>query len=148
MVLICGWWWWWVVNCVHRSVVPRIFFSWGFNKFSWGQRAERTGIRGRLLPSQRLRSFCKWVKTVLLIDCYWCIFHGTGNLAQLCQTFWISRGGDKPPKPLRYPTGRCTCYGIMPGYILHFVDRAPWTIGTEHNTVHCLWARMELRPGS
>jgi len=28
------------------------FFSGGFNKFSWGKRTERTGIWGRLTPSQ------------------------------------------------------------------------------------------------
>ena len=29
----------------------------------------------------------KWVKAVFLLGCYGCIFHGTGNSAQLCQNF-------------------------------------------------------------
>jgi len=32
---------------IFSSGVPRNFFRWGFNKFSWGQRTERTGIWGR-----------------------------------------------------------------------------------------------------
>ena len=35
----------------------------------------------------------KWVKAVFLLGCYGCIFHGTGNSAQLCQNFGISGGG-------------------------------------------------------
>jgi hypothetical protein len=33
---------------------------------------------------------CKWVKLVFLLGYYGCIFHGTGNSAQLCQNFGIS----------------------------------------------------------
>ena len=40
----------------------------------------------------------KWVKTVFLLGCYWCIFHGTGNSVQFCQNFRIS-GVFEPPKP-------------------------------------------------
>jgi len=42
------------------------------------------------------------VKAVFLLGCYGCIFHGTGNSAQLCQNFGIS-GGLKPP-PVRHWT--------------------------------------------
>jgi hypothetical protein len=62
---------------------PPGIFSGGFNKFSFGQRAEWTEIWGRQPPSQWFRSICKWVKPG------W-IFHGTGNSAQLCQNFGIS----------------------------------------------------------
>jgi hypothetical protein len=65
----------------------------GFNKFSWGYgREHRSG--GGSPPSQGFYSICKWVKPVFLLDCYICIFHGTGNSAQLChQNFGISGGG-------------------------------------------------------
>jgi hypothetical protein len=37
---------------------------------------------------------------MFLLGCYTCIFHGTGNLAQLCQNFGISgAGGLNPPTP-------------------------------------------------
>jgi hypothetical protein len=39
----------------------------GFNKFSWGQRAERTGIWGRWPPSQGFHSICKMSETRILI---------------------------------------------------------------------------------
>jgi hypothetical protein len=82
---------------------PENNFRWvGFNKFSWGQRAERTGIWGRKSPSQGFRSICKWVKPVFSLGCYGCIFHGTGNSAQLCQNFGIPGGGGLntlPPPP-------------------------------------------------
>ena len=46
----------------------------------------------------------KWVKVVFLLGCYRCIFHRTGNSAQLCQNFRISREGGggsgvENPKP-------------------------------------------------
>jgi hypothetical protein len=72
---------------------PGTFRVRGFNKFSWGQRAERTGIWGRQPPSQGFRSICKWVKPVFWLGCYGCIFHGTGNSAQLCQNFGITGEG-------------------------------------------------------
>ena len=47
----------------------------------------------------------KWVKAVFLLGCYGCIFHGTGNSAQLCQNFGISGGGgfEHPKAPLGTP---------------------------------------------
>ena len=41
-----------------------------------------------------------------MLGCYGCIFHGTGNSAQLCQNFGISGGGvwtpQIPPPPVRH----------------------------------------------
>jgi hypothetical protein len=54
------------------------------------------GICGRQPPNQRLHSICKWVKPILWLGCYGCIFHGTGNSAQLCQNFGISGEGLSP----------------------------------------------------
>ena len=47
----------------------------------------------------------KWVKAVFLVGCYGCIFHVTGNSAQLCQNFGISGGGVWTPQtpPLGMP---------------------------------------------
>jgi len=39
------------------------------------------------------------VKAVFLLGCYGCIFHGTGNSAQLCQNFGISEGVWTPQTP-------------------------------------------------
>ena len=54
----------------------------------------------------------KCVKAVFLLGCYGCIFHGTRNLAQLCQNFGISGGGlntptqpNPHPPPSQYATG-------------------------------------------
>jgi hypothetical protein len=38
--------------------------------------------------------------------CYGCIFHGTGNSAQLCQNFGISGGRLNPQNPPRYATAQ------------------------------------------
>jgi hypothetical protein len=43
--------------------------------------------------SQGFHSIYKLVKPIFLLGCYGCIFHGTGNSAQLCQNFGISGGG-------------------------------------------------------
>jgi hypothetical protein len=40
-----------------------------------------------------VHSICKWAKPVFWLGCYRCIFHGTGNLAQLFINFGISGGG-------------------------------------------------------
>jgi hypothetical protein len=39
------------------------------------------------------------MKPVFLLGCYGCIFHGTGNSAQHCKNFGISRGKFEPPQP-------------------------------------------------
>jgi hypothetical protein len=92
---------------VTTSGVHRIFFGEGcarnflrgFNKFSWGQRAEGMWILGGSPPSQGFRSICKWVKPVLWVGCYGSIFHGTGNSAQLWQNFGILGRGVDPNLP-------------------------------------------------
>ena len=61
----------------------------------WGGHSWRGGLFTKQLK--------KWVKAVLLLGCYGCIFHGTGNSAQLCQNFGISGGGGLNPPP-RYAT--------------------------------------------
>jgi hypothetical protein len=88
-----------------------IFFGGGggFNKFSWGQRVERTGIWGRKPPSQGFHSICKWVKPVFWLGYYGCIFHGTGNSPRLCKNLGIS-GRFKHPNPSRYVTA-----SVFPG---------------------------------
>jgi hypothetical protein len=51
------------------------------------------------------RPICKWVKPIFLLG-YRCIFHGTGNSAQLCQNLGISgeQGGLNPSNtPLSMP---------------------------------------------
>jgi hypothetical protein len=58
-------------------------------KFSWGWRAEKTGIWGRQPPCQVFHSICKWIKPVFWLGCYGCIFHGTGNSAQFWQNIRI-----------------------------------------------------------
>jgi hypothetical protein len=83
------------LNPVSKAVTyPGILFRRGFNKFSRGQWAERMGIWGQKPPSQGFRSIRKWAKWVFLLGYYGCIFHTTGNLAQLCENFGIS--GDPP----------------------------------------------------
>jgi hypothetical protein len=61
---------------------------------------------GAVAPSQGFCSVCKWVKPVFLLGCYGCIFHRTGNSAQLCQNFGISGGWFETPKP---PPSVCHC---------------------------------------
>ena len=57
----------------------------------------------------------KWEKAIFLLGCYGCIFHGTGNSAQLCQNFGIS-GGIEHPKPSP-SVCHCfeTCSTLFPG---------------------------------
>jgi hypothetical protein len=50
------------------------------------------GDLGAVAPSQEFHSICKWMKPIVWLRCYGCIFHGTGNSAQLCQNFGISGG--------------------------------------------------------
>jgi hypothetical protein len=60
----------------------------------------------------------KRVKAVFLLGCYWCIFHGTGNSAQLCQNVGISGGGgvwtpQKPPSVRHCTTAHCEPMGPL-----------------------------------
>jgi hypothetical protein len=84
-----------------NNVLPVVY------KFSWGQRAERMEIWGRYPPSQGFHSICKWMKPVFWLGCCGCIFHGTGNSAQLWQNFGIS-GGFEPLKP--YSVCQCVLH--------------------------------------
>jgi hypothetical protein len=71
-----------------------------------GQREQESGS-GSPLVSQGFHSIWKWVKPILLLGCYRCIFHGTGNLARLCQNFRILGGGVfEPPLPPWYTSER------------------------------------------
>jgi hypothetical protein len=94
--------------------------SGGFNKFSWGQRAERMGIWRRYPPSHGFRSICKWMKLIYWLSCYGCI-HGTGNSSQLWQNFGISGGGWTPPsvrhcKPSERPCAQPALFcELLPG---------------------------------
>jgi hypothetical protein len=54
-----------------KGLYARNFFGGeGVNKVSSGQRAERTGILGRLPPSQGFPSICTRVKSIFRLGCY------------------------------------------------------------------------------
>jgi hypothetical protein len=59
------------------------------------------------------------VNPIFLLGCYGCIFHGTGNLAQLCQNLGMSGGVLTPQTPIRYTTAVLQC----DRYCLHTVCR-------------------------
>jgi hypothetical protein len=94
-------------NCnTGTSGVPRTFVQegGGFNQFRWGQRAARTGVGGRQPPIKVFHLICKSVKPKLLLDCYGCICHGTGNSGELCQNFGISRVEVSNPPNSSHPS--------------------------------------------
>jgi hypothetical protein len=65
------------------------------------------------------------MKPIFLLGCYGCIFHGTGNSAQLWQNFGISGGGVDPP-----PFGTPLLASISlrsAGTVLHRMTRAVQT---------------------
>jgi hypothetical protein len=121
----------------HRQVAyPGFFFSWGYarNFFRRGvyhiqlrTEGRENGDLGTVAPSQGFHSICR-VKPVFWLCCYRCIFHGSGNSAQLCQNFGIffyGGGGVEPPIEGPSPTiapwyGRiqscvgATCFGMTP----------------------------------
>jgi hypothetical protein len=75
-------------------------------------------------PSQGFHSICKWMNPIFWLGCYWCIFHGTGNSAQLWQNFGISGGlNTSPPIPsFGTPLPCNTSLGALHGaLILHFL---------------------------
>jgi hypothetical protein len=74
------------------------------NSVDRGQREQGSGGASSLVRG--FHSIFKWVKPVFWLRCYGCVFHGTGNSAQLCQNFGISGwGGWTPQSPLlRYAT--------------------------------------------
>ena len=64
---------------------------WREKKYHCGGQSWRGG-----LFTQQLK---KWVKSVFLLGCYGCIFHETGNSAQLCQNLGILGGVWTPQTP-------------------------------------------------
>ena len=83
----------------------------------------------------------KRVKAVFLCGCCGCIFHGTGNSAQLCQNFGISGGGKglKPPS-LRY----AAVYGIK---YLMVLEYAISVMMTEYTTSYTEMCYLVNKPG-
>jgi hypothetical protein len=119
----CGW------NCNQRVVhsgVPRNFFREGLRQeFFFGGGVQQIQLRadgrgngdlGALAPSQEFYSICKWVNPVFWLGSYGRIYHGTGNLVQLCQNFGISGGEGlvwtpKPPPSVRLCY--CICSSVQ-----------------------------------
>jgi hypothetical protein len=84
------------------SGVPRTCSGGGKIQLTVGR---ESGDLGAVAPSQGFPSICKWMTPVFLLGSYGCIFHGTGNSAQLCRNFGFSRGvGFEHPLP-PYATG-------------------------------------------
>jgi hypothetical protein len=70
---------------------PRILFGWGGSTNSVGDRGQRERGSGGGSPLVRgSTQFSNEWNPYFVLGCYGCIFHGTGNLAQLCQNFEIS----------------------------------------------------------
>jgi hypothetical protein len=87
---------------------PGIFFG-GFQQIQLRTEGRENGDLGALAPESgvplNLQSGSTLSNFWDVEVCYGCIFHGTGNSAQLCQNFGISGGFEPPPKPSpRYAT--------------------------------------------
>jgi hypothetical protein len=81
------------------------------------------------------------MKSVFRLGCYGCIFHGTGNSAQLCQNFGISGGGGfEPPTPSvrHWLSVVCSLAGLFMG--VGAVCLMPWK--TENQT--CATSRKRV----
>jgi hypothetical protein len=73
------------------SGVPKNFFpEGGVQQIQLRTEDRENGVWGRYFPSHGFCSICKCVNPVFILVCYGCIFHGTGNLAHLCESFGIS----------------------------------------------------------
>jgi hypothetical protein len=72
---------------------PGILFGGGGSTNSVEDRGRENGDLGAVAPYSEVPLIFKLVKSVFLLGCYRCIFHGTGNSGQLCQNFGISGGG-------------------------------------------------------
>jgi hypothetical protein len=96
----------------HHSSVPRNFFRWGGGVQQIQLRTEgrENGDLGAVAPSKGFHSICKWAKPVFWLGCYRCIFHRTGNLAQLFQNFGISGGGGVWTPPNHPPGYASDCW--------------------------------------
>jgi hypothetical protein len=83
---------------------PGIFFG-GVQQIQLRTEGRENGDLGAVAPSLGFHPICKWAKPVFWLGCYRCIFHGTGNLAQLFHTFGIFGGGGCTPQtpPLGTP---------------------------------------------
>jgi hypothetical protein len=85
---------------------PGIFFWGGGGVQQIPLRAERMGSGGSS-PKSGVPLYLQMSKTLILFRLLCCIFHRTGNLAQLCQNFWISGVPNAPnPAPLGTPLYR------------------------------------------
>jgi hypothetical protein len=71
---------------------PGIFFG-GVQQIQLRIEGTENGNLGAVAPTQGFHSICKWMKPIFWLGCYGCIFHGTGNSAQLFQNFEISGVG-------------------------------------------------------
>jgi hypothetical protein len=80
-------------NIFGGGVYTGIFRGGGVQQIKLRTEGRENGDRGSVAPSEGLHSLCKWMKPIFWLGCYGCIFHGTGNSAQLWQNFGISRGG-------------------------------------------------------
>jgi hypothetical protein len=70
------------VGVVKLVAYPGILFG-GVQQLQLRTKGRENGDLGAVAPSQGFHSICKWIKPVFLLGCYGCIFHGTGNSAQL-----------------------------------------------------------------
>ena len=80
------------------------------------------------------------VKAVFLLGCYGCIFHGTGNSAELCQNFGISGGFEHPKPP---PSVRHWTYVNMYVYTGRYLD-----IGLIQGMKETMNLRMKTKLGT
>jgi hypothetical protein len=109
-------------NTCQQWLTQEFFFG-GVSTNSVEDRGQRERGLEEVAPQSGFHSIYKWVKPVFLLGCYGCIFHGTRNLAQLCQNlgFW---GFLNPPNPPRYATA---CQ--------HFVHDAYFVKALQINTI-------------
>jgi hypothetical protein len=100
------------------------------------------GIWGQEPPSHGFRSVCKWMKPILWLGCYGCIFHGTGNLVQLCKNVAIGVvGGCSTPQPsvVRHWNWQtlCATHQSMTAPSRHYSPRCP-----QPYTVNAIWLQQ------
>ena len=110
----------------------------------WREKKYHYGVhswRGDLFTKQ----LKKWVKAVFLFGCYGCIFHGTGNSAQLCQNFGISGWGvwTPQPPPLGTPLvwereSVCVCMCVCVCVCVCVVWMQPYRVLFWHTITCCL----------
>jgi hypothetical protein len=79
--------------------------------------------------------------TQVRLGCYRCIFHRTGNSAQLCRNFGIS-GLNPPSTPLGTPLNGCTCNIVILIHDVHIL--IPNTRNIIKSVMCKLWVGMVL----